>query len=60
MDLSKVEMEARALTIIETFTIKGDCELPLPPNFFFNEWVVCLIIKNRHNYGQDSFARSQN
>jgi len=27
MDLSKVEMEAKALTIVKTFTIKGDCEL---------------------------------
>jgi hypothetical protein len=26
-DLSKVKVEARALTTIETFTIEGDCEL---------------------------------
>jgi hypothetical protein len=32
MDLSKVEVEAKALAIVETFTIKGDCEF-----FFFQK-----------------------
>jgi hypothetical protein len=37
MDLNKVEVEARALAIIETFTVEGDCELhPLPKKMLMN------------------------
>jgi hypothetical protein len=24
-----------------------------------NKWVVCIVVENRHNFGQDTYARSQ-
>ncbi len=50
--MSRAEMEARALAIINTFTIKGDCELPQSSSKRnVNERVVCLVIKGKHGYG---------
>ncbi len=58
-DLSKVKVEARALTTIKTFIIEGDCELSPLLKKNVNEWVVCLVVRNEHDYGQDSSVGSQ-
>jgi hypothetical protein len=47
-------VEARALTTIKTFIIEGDCELSPLLKKNVNEWVVCLVVRNGHDYGQDS------
>jgi len=46
-DLSKVKVEARALTTIETFTIEGDCELsPLLKKVLMNGLFALLSETN--------------
>jgi hypothetical protein len=43
MDLSKVDVEAKTLATIETFTIEGDCELfSLPKKLSMNGLFVLL------------------
>jgi hypothetical protein len=43
MDLSKVEVEAKALTTIKTFTIEGDCDLLLPPKNVLMNGLFALL-----------------
>jgi hypothetical protein len=38
-------MEATTLTIIETFTIEGDCELPLPPIEVLMNGLFALLLE---------------
>jgi hypothetical protein len=38
-------MEATTLTIIETFTIEGDCELPLPPKEVLMNGLFALLLE---------------
>jgi hypothetical protein len=50
--LSRAEVEAKVLATTNTFTIKGDYELPQSSSKRnVNEWVVCLVVKGRHGYG---------
>jgi hypothetical protein len=43
IDLNKVEVEAKALATIETFTIEGDCELPPPKKMLLNGLFALLL-----------------
>jgi hypothetical protein len=43
--LNKVEVEARALATIETFTIEGDCKLPPPPKEMLMNGLFALLSK---------------
>jgi hypothetical protein len=47
MDLSRAKMEAKALATVETFTIKGDYELPpFPKEVLMNGLFVSLSKTN--------------
>jgi hypothetical protein len=45
MDLKKVEVEAKALATIETFTIEGDFELFPPPKKMLMNGFFALLSK---------------
>jgi hypothetical protein len=43
MDLSKADVEAKTLTIIETFTIEGDCDLFFLPKEVSMNGLLALL-----------------